>query len=69
MYFSAYVSYAKLYCKYISLLFNEIEKIEVAIRSTMNNWITDALDDVFWMTDAANFSSHAANTARCSGFY
>jgi abortive infection bacteriophage resistance protein len=41
------------------LLFNEIEKIEVAIRSAMNNWISDALGDVFWMTNAANFSNHA----------
>ena len=29
------------------LLFNEIEKIEVAIRSTMNNLISNALEDVF----------------------
>jgi abortive infection bacteriophage resistance protein len=40
------------------LLFNEIEKIEVAIRSAMNNLISDILGDVFWMTDAANFGSH-----------
>jgi len=39
------------------LLFNEIEKIEVAIRSAMNNWISDALNDVFWMTNASYFSS------------
>jgi abortive infection bacteriophage resistance protein len=32
------------------LLFNEIEKIEVAIRSAMNNLISDTLNDVFWMT-------------------
>ncbi|MDR1938790.1 MAG: Abi family protein [Tannerellaceae bacterium] len=37
------------------LLFNEIEKIEVAIRSAMNNWISDALNDVFWMTNARYF--------------
>jgi abortive infection bacteriophage resistance protein len=39
------------------LLFNEIEKIEVAIRSAMNNWVTDALNDVFWMTDTRYFNS------------
>jgi abortive infection bacteriophage resistance protein len=39
------------------LLFNEIEKIEVAIRSTMNNLISKELNDVFWMTDSRNFSN------------
>jgi abortive infection bacteriophage resistance protein len=39
------------------LLFNEIEKIEVAIRSTMNNWISDELSDVFWMTEAKHFNN------------
>jgi len=39
------------------LLFNEIEKIEVAIRSAMNNWVTEALNDVFWMTDTQYFNS------------
>jgi abortive infection bacteriophage resistance protein len=39
------------------LLFNEIEKIEVAIRSAMNNWISDGLGDVFWMTDSKNFNN------------
>jgi abortive infection bacteriophage resistance protein len=39
------------------LLFNEIEKIEIAIRSAMNNWISDGLDDVFWMTDPKNFNN------------
>ena len=37
------------------LLFNEIEKIEVAIRSAMNNWISDGLKDIFWMTDIQHF--------------
>jgi len=41
------------------LLFNEIEKIEVAIRSAMNNLISDVLGDVFWMTNAVNFSNYA----------
>ncbi|MCL2028702.1 MAG: Abi family protein [Bacteroidales bacterium] len=39
------------------LLFNEIEKIEVAIRSAMNNWVSDGLNDVFWMTDPKHFDS------------
>jgi abortive infection bacteriophage resistance protein len=37
------------------LLFNEIEKIEVAIRSAMNNVISSELNDVFWMTDPKYF--------------
>ena len=41
------------------LLFNEIEKIEVAIRSAMNNWISAGLNDVFWMTNAAYFNNPA----------
>ena len=39
------------------LLFNEIEKIEVAMRSAMNNWVTNTLNDVFWMTDAQYFNA------------
>ena len=39
------------------LLFNEIEKIEVAVRSTMNNLIISELDDVFWMTNIQYFNS------------
>ena len=39
------------------LLFNEIEKIEVAIRSTMNNLISKNLNDVFWMTDSKHFAN------------
>jgi abortive infection bacteriophage resistance protein len=39
------------------LLFDEIEKIEVAIRSAMSNKITDYLNDIFWMTNTANFYS------------
>ena len=44
------------------LLFNEIEKIEVAIRSAMNNLVSDALNDVFWMTNAAYFNNAAIFT-------
>ena len=44
------------------LLFNEIEKIEVAIRSAMNNWISAGLGDIFWMTDPKNFKSPAIFT-------
>jgi abortive infection bacteriophage resistance protein len=39
------------------LLFNEIEKIEVAIRSAITNLVSDALNDVFWMTNASYFNS------------
>ena len=48
------------------LLFNEIEKIEVAIRSAMNNWICDALNDVFWMTDIRHFNNSAIFAKRLS---
>jgi abortive infection bacteriophage resistance protein len=48
------------------LLFNEIEKIEVAIRSVMCNLISDALNDVFWMTDAQNFKNPDIFTKRLS---
>ncbi|GHU95632.1 peptide ABC transporter substrate-binding protein [Bacteroidia bacterium] len=37
------------------LIFNEIEKIEVAIRSAMNNYISDGLHNVFWMTESRYF--------------
>jgi abortive infection bacteriophage resistance protein len=41
------------------LLFNEIEKIEIAMRSVMNNWVTDLFNDVFWMTNAQYFNNSA----------
>ena len=37
------------------LLFNEIEKIEVAIRSILVNYVSDASCDVFWMTNSQYF--------------
>jgi abortive infection bacteriophage resistance protein len=42
------------------LLFNEIEKIEVAFRSAMSNWVSDALNDVFWITDGKYFNNPVA---------
>jgi abortive infection bacteriophage resistance protein len=41
------------------LLFNEIEKIEVAIRSVLTNYTSDMLHDVFWMTDIKYFHNPA----------
>lgn len=38
------------------LLFNEIEKIEVAVRCAIVNFGTAMIGDPFWMTDAINFS-------------
>jgi len=46
------------------LLFNEIEKIEVAIRSAMCNWISNELNDVFWMTENRHFNNPALFTKR-----
>ena len=37
------------------LLFNEIEKIEIAIRATIIDVCTDVYGNPFWMTDKANF--------------
>lgn len=37
------------------LMFNEIEKIEVAIRSAVVNIASDMTGNPFWMTDATNF--------------
>jgi abortive infection bacteriophage resistance protein len=42
------------------LLFNEIEKIEVAFRSAMSNWVSDALNDVFWITNDKYFNNPVA---------
>ncbi len=39
------------------LLFNEIEKIEVAVRSTIVNVGCEVTGDAFWMTNAENFSN------------
>ena len=39
------------------LLFNEIEKIEVAIRCAIVNFGTEMTGNPFWMTDANNFSN------------
>ena len=37
------------------LLFNEIEKIEVAFRSALVNLVSNRLDDVFWITNERYF--------------
>ena len=37
------------------LIFNEIEKIEVAVRSTIVNIGSDMTGNPFWMTDSSNF--------------
>lgn len=39
------------------LIFNEIEKIEVAIRSIIVNTACEHFGSVFWMTDANNFGN------------
>ena len=44
------------------LLFNEIEKIEVAIRSTIVNVGSEMTNDPFWMTNASNFSDESRFT-------
>ena len=37
------------------LIFNEIEKIEVAVRSAIVNIGCDMTGNPFWMTDGSNF--------------
>lgn len=39
------------------LLFNEIEKIEVAIRSCITNYASLHFDNLFWLTDNAYFNN------------
>ena len=39
------------------LLFNEIEKIEVAVRCAIVNYGTEMTGDPFWMTNVRNFSN------------
>ena len=40
-----------------ALLFRKIEKIEVAIRSTLGNFVAEETSDIFWVTDPANYQS------------
>ncbi len=44
------------------LLFNEIEKIEVAERSSIVNICSEMTGDPFWMTDASYFTDNAKYT-------
>ena len=46
------------------LIFNEIEKIEVAIRNTITSTICEETNNPFWMTDQANYANNGryANT-------
>lgn len=39
------------------LLFNEIEKIEIALRSTLANLVTEETGNMFWMTDETMFAN------------
>ena len=39
------------------LLFNEIEKIEVAFRSAITNIVTEKTKNIFWITDASMFAN------------
>ena len=40
-----------------SLLFSKIEKIEVAIRSALSNIVANETGDIFWVTNAANYTN------------
>lgn len=39
------------------LLFNEIEKVEVAIRSCITNAVSESFNDLFWITEPGYFSN------------
>lgn len=39
------------------LLFNEIEKVEIALRSALANIVSEETDNIFWMTDASMFAN------------
>ena len=41
------------------LLFNEIEKVEVAFRSAIVNIVSEVLGDIFWMTESKYFKSQS----------
>ena len=38
-------------------LFNEIEKVEIALRSALANIVAEETDNIFWMTDATLFAN------------
>ena len=38
-------------------LFNEIEKVEIALRSALANTVAEETGNIFWMTDAAMFAN------------
>lgn len=49
-----------LYCfdkKLRLFLFNEIEKVEIALRSALANIVAEETDNIFWMTDASVFAN------------
>ena len=48
------------------LLFNEIEKIEVAIRSCITNYASLQFNDLFWMTEENYFSNSQKFQTTCS---
>ena len=45
--------------KFRLLLFNEIEKIEVAVRSSIVNIASDVIGNPFWITESSNFIDQA----------
>ena len=64
--FSAVMNMYRFDRKLRLLLFNEIEKIEVSIRSALINIVSKELNDVFWMTNAQHFKDKAHFTSTLS---
>lgn len=57
---SSFQDVLNIYCfdkKLRLFLFNEIEKIEIALRSALANIVAEETDNIFWMTDASMFAN------------
>jgi abortive infection bacteriophage resistance protein len=52
------------------LVFNELEKIEVAIRGAMSNIVSDGYGDVFWMTKRESYNNqpYRSGSTECFNF-
>lgn len=50
------------------LLFNELEKIEVAVRAAIVNIVSAELNDLFWMTNRDYFSFNSKEWNRCINY-
>lgn len=57
---SSFQDVLNIYCfdkKLRLFLFNEIEKIEIALRSALANIVAETTDNIFWITDESMFAN------------